>query len=154
VGQDRGALQAVTVVEEGRVQEELQFSLGDWLRNEDLFDYGMSPQFLSRFDAVVLLHDLGVEHLLRIFLESPESALHQSRAWFESRGQHLALSPAAARRIAAEAARQPRLGARALKEVFRRVIRQYEFDPPLVNDGTLALDLPEVEAALRRQSEA
>ena len=60
VGTDRGALQPVTVVHDGRVHEETPFKLRDWLRAEDLFDYGMSPQFLSRFDAVVLLRDLGV----------------------------------------------------------------------------------------------
>jgi hypothetical protein len=117
------------VVEGGKVQEKLVFQLRDWLRNEDLFDYGMSPQFLSRFDAQVLLEDLGEDELVKIFLETPDSAFHQSRAYFESRGIHLALSPAAVRRIAAEAGRQPRLGARALKEVFRRVIRDYEFSP-------------------------
>lgn len=149
IGKDRGSLRPVTVVEGGKVQEALVFRLRDWLRNEDLFDYGMSPQFLSRFDAVVLLNDLGMDELVRIFLETPDSAYHQTRAYFESRGIHLALSPAAVRRIAAEAARQPRLGARALKEVFRRVIRDYEFDPtPHVTGGALLLDLPEVEAVL------
>jgi len=149
IGKDRGSLRPVTVVDGGRVQEALVFRLRDWLRNEDLFDYGMSPQFLSRFDAVVLLNDLGSDELVRIFLETPDSAYHQTRAYFESRGIHLALSPAAVRRIAAEAARQPRLGARALKEVFRRVIRDYEFDPaPYVTGGALLLDLPEVEAVL------
>ena len=113
VGRDRGSLRATTTLEPGAVQEQLQFSLGDWLRNEDLFDYGMSPQFLSRFDAVVLLQDLDVDQLVRIFLEAPESGLALARDYFSSRGKHLALSPAAARRIAAEAARQPRLGARA-----------------------------------------
>jgi ATP-dependent Clp protease ATP-binding subunit ClpX len=149
IGRDRGALQPVTVVEGGKVREELIFSLRDWLRNEDLFDYGMSPQFLSRFDAVVLLNDLTEDELVHIFLEAPESALRQTRAYFESRGVHLALSPAAVRRIAAEAARQPRLGARALKEVFRRVIRDYEFDPKqAVSGDALLLDVGEVEAAL------
>jgi ATP-dependent Clp protease ATP-binding subunit ClpX len=137
------------VVEGGTVREALVFHLRDWLRNEDLFEYGMSPQFLSRFDAVVLLQDLGADELVRIFLESPDSAYHQSRAYFESRGIHLALSPAAVRKIAAEAARQPRLGARALREVFRRVIRDYEFDPASsVTGGALLIDQPEVEAAL------
>jgi ATP-dependent Clp protease ATP-binding subunit ClpX len=151
IGKDRGALQPVTVVEGGKVTEKLVFHLRDWLRNEDLFDYGMSPQFLSRFDAVVLLQDLGQDELVRIFLETPESAFHQSRAYFESRGIHLAISPAAVRRIAAEAGRQPRLGARALKEAFRRVIRDYEFEPAkFVNSGALLIDLPEVEAALDR----
>src|SRR5262245_961028 len=149
IGRDRGALQPVTVVEGGKVMEKLVFHLRDWLRNEDLFDYGMSPQFLSRFDAVVLLQDLGQDELVRIFLETPESAFHQSRAYFESRGIHLAISPAAVRRIAAEAGRQPRLGARALKEAFRRVIRDYEFEPArFVNGGALLIDVPEVEAAL------
>jgi hypothetical protein len=53
------------------------------------------------------------------------------------------------RRIAIEAGRQPRLGARALKEVFRRVVRNYEFQPhEAASDGTLMIDLPEVETAL------
>jgi ATP-dependent Clp protease ATP-binding subunit ClpX len=149
IGKDRGALQPVTVVEGGKVMEKLVFHLRAWLRNEDLFDYGMSPQFLSRFDAVVLLPDLGQDELVRIFLETPDSAFHQSRSYFESRGIHLAISPAAVRRVATEAGRQPRLGARALKEVFRRVIRDYEFEPAkFVNGGALLIDLPEVEAVL------
>jgi len=149
IGRDRGALQPMTVVEGGKVKEQLLFSLRDWLRNEDLFDYGMSPQFLSRFDAVVLLNDLTTDELVRIFLDTPDSAYHQTRAYFDSRGIHLALSPSAVRRIALEASRQPRLGARALREVFRRVIRDYEFDPSAaVSGGALLIDLAEVEAAL------
>jgi ATP-dependent Clp protease ATP-binding subunit ClpX len=149
IGKDRGALHPVTVVEGGKVTEKLVFHLRDWLRNEDLFDYGMSPQFLSRFDAVVLLQDLGQDELVRIFLETPESAFHQSKSYFESRGIHLAISPNAVRRIATEAGRQPRLGARALKEVFRRVIRDYEFDPDKsTTGGALLIDLLEVEAVL------
>lgn len=151
IGRDRGALRSMTSLEGGDVREELAFSLRDWLRYEDLFDYGLSPQFLSRFDALVLLEDLTPEHLVKIFLESPESSLRQSRAYFESLGLSFAVSPAAVRRIAEEAARHPRLGARALKEVFRRVIRDYEFEPEEAaakTGGTLMIDLPEVEAAL------
>ncbi|MDP9120024.1 MAG: AAA family ATPase [Acidobacteriota bacterium] len=150
IGRDRGSLQPITRVEGGKVREDLDFHLRDWLRNEDLFAYGMSPQFLSRFDAVVLLNDLSQDDLVHIFLETPDSAYHQTRAYFASRGIHLAISPAAVRRIAKGAASQPRLGARALKEVFRRVVRDYEFDPgEAVQDGSLLIDLPEVEAALR-----
>jgi ATP-dependent Clp protease ATP-binding subunit ClpX len=160
IGRDRGALRPMTVVDGGKVREELIFELREWLKNEDLFDYGMSPQFLSRFDAVVLLNNLSIDELVHIFLEAPESALRQTRAYFDSRGVHLAVSPAAVRRIATEAAREPRLGARALKEVFRRVIRDYEYDPRQAvtagsgdggdgGDGkTLLLDVAEVEAAL------
>jgi ATP-dependent Clp protease ATP-binding subunit ClpX len=153
VGRDRGLLKPVTVVEaDGRVTEKLQFALRDWLRNEDLFDYGMSPQFLSRFDAVVLLQNLTVDELESIFLHTPESGYHQARAYFQSRGLELLLSKAAVQRIAQEAAREARLGARALKEVFRRVIRDYEYDPAAhVNgpEGSVRLDVGEVEAALK-----
>jgi len=149
IGRDRGALKSVTTVEEGEVHERLQFSLRDWLSHQDLFDYGMSPQFLSRFEAVVLLEDLSVDELVKIFLESPDSAFLQSRAYFASRGIRLALSPAAVRAIARAAAAQPRLGARALKEVFRRVIRDYEFEPERhARDGALVVDEAEVAAAL------
>ena len=149
VGRDRGSLQSVTTVRDGKVQEELHFDLRDWLRNEDLFDYGMSPQFLARFDAVVLLEDLSVDELVKIFLEVPDSGLQMTREYFAAHGKQLALSPGAARRVAEEAARQPRLGARALKEVFRRVVRDLEFDPDTAApDGTLVLDVEQVDAAL------
>lgn len=152
IGRDRGALQPVTVVEDGRVEEKLIFHLRDWLRNEDLFEYGMSPQFLSRYDAVVLLADLTVEELQQIFLSVPDSGYHMARAYFKSRGTNFVLSKKAVHRIAQEAAREKRLGARALKEVFRRVVRDYEYAPETkVNgpDGAILMDLPDVEKALK-----
>ncbi len=149
LGRDRGALKPTTFVDGGAVREETLFRLADWLRSQDLFEYGMSPQFLSRFDSLVLLEDLGEDELVKIFLTSPESGFRQSKAFFEHLGFELAVSPAAVRRIAAEAAREPRLGARALQGVFRRVIRGYELDPRgAAADGTLVVDLPEVERAL------
>lgn len=151
IGRDRGALQPVTVVESGEVTQKEDFRLRDWLRVEDLFDYGLTPQFLSRFDAVVQLDDLGVEELTRIFLEVPDSGFPQAKAYFADRGVRLTLSPDAVRRIAQEAVKVPRLGARALKEVFRRVIRDYEFDPEAAvagGSGALMIDVPEVEAKL------
>jgi ATP-dependent Clp protease ATP-binding subunit ClpX len=149
VGRDRGALKEITVVDGERLRREERFSLRDWLRSEDLFDYGMTPQFLSRFESVVLLEELGEERLRKILLEGPDSPLRRAEAYFVSQGVELALSPAAARRIAAEAAAQPRLGARAVAEVFRRVIRDHEFEPAAsARDGVVVIDLSEVEAAL------
>jgi ATP-dependent Clp protease ATP-binding subunit ClpX len=152
VGKDQGALRPVTVVDEsGRAHEELQFSLRDWLRTEDLFEYGISPQFLSRFDAVVLLEPLDAPALLRILTTSPDSPLRQSQAFFASFGLRLEVTPEAARRIAGEAARKPRLGARALKEVVRRVVSPLEFDPRATADaGTVRVDEALVDAALAR----
>jgi ATP-dependent Clp protease ATP-binding subunit ClpX len=150
-GRDQGALKPVTVVDEnGRAREELQFSLRDWLQTEDLFEYGMSPQFLSRFDAVVLLEPLSEEALARIFAEGAESGLRQSQAYFSSFGCRLEMTKEAAERVVREAARKPRLGARALKEVFRRIVSPLEFDPRAAAGpgGVVRIDLERVKQAL------
>jgi ATP-dependent Clp protease ATP-binding subunit ClpX len=152
-GRDQGALKPVTVVDEdGRAREELQFSLRDWLKTEDLFEYGVSPQFLSRFDAVVLLESLGEEALARIFLEGPDSGLRQAQAYFASFGCRLEITREAVERIVREAARQPRLGARALKEAFRRVVAPLEFDPHAAagDTGVVRIDLALVKQSLAR----
>ena len=151
VGQDRGSLQPVTVLDSAGVREETAFSLRQWLRSTDLFAYGISPQFLSRFDAVVLLEDLDESDLLKIFLGTPDSGYESAKQFFARFGVELVLSPEAARLIARKAAGQPRLGARALKEVFHRVIRDYEFAPAdRAVDGALIIDVAEVEQALSR----
>jgi len=150
-GKDQGALKPVTVVDEnGRAREELQFSLRDWLKTEDLFEYGMSPQFLSRFDAVVLLEALSEEALAKIFSEGSESGLRQSQAYFSSFGCKLEMTKEAAECVVREAARKPRLGARALKEVFRRVVSPLEFDPHAAAGptGIVRIDLERVKQAL------
>jgi len=152
VGKDKGSLKAVSVLEDGQLVQKIEFSVRDWLRHEDLFDYGIGPQFLARFDAVVLLNDLEVEMLERIFLDAPDSGLQHSTSYFESQGKKLDLTEAAIRRIAVEASKAPRLGARALREVFRRVIQVYEYEPDRFADpsGVVHIDKAEVEAALRR----
>ena len=155
IGKDRGALKATTVVgDDGNVHEKTIFHLRDWLKNEDLFDYGMSPQFLSRYDAVILLADLTVPELENIFLRTPDSGFHQARAYFKSRGIELLLSKKAVRRISIEASKENRLGARALKEVFRRIIRDYEFQPEAhINreERQVLLDDTMVEEALEKR---
>jgi ATP-dependent Clp protease ATP-binding subunit ClpX len=155
-GKDQGALKAVTVVDEsGRAREELQFSLREWLKTEDLFEYGMSPQFLSRFDAVVLLESLSEEALARIFAEGGDSSLRQSQAYFQAFGFKLEITAEAAQRVVREAARKPRLGARALKEVFRRVVSPLEFDPQAAagTGGVIRIDLERVRQALASDRE-
>ncbi|MEM1246214.1 MAG: AAA family ATPase [Acidobacteriota bacterium] len=149
VGEDRGALQPVTVVDGSEVREEYPFSLQDWLRTEDLFDYGMSPQFLARFDSVVLLEALGERELVRILLESEDSRLQQARRYLAVHGVELVLSPAAVQKIAAEASVRKRMGARALHEIVSRVLADIEFDPGArAQDGSLLLDVDDVESAL------
>ncbi len=130
LGTDVAPLRPVSIVSEtGVIREEMPFHLRDYMKYEDLFRYGMTPQFVSRFESIVVLGDLREEDLARIFVEPEGSVFRKSRAYFAQFGLDLQITRGAMKMIAWEAARQKRLGARALKEVWRRVIRDAEFDP-------------------------
>jgi len=122
-------LPTTTTYEDGKVQIREHFTLGDHFRLEDLFDYGMQPQFLSRFDNAIILEDLDPQVLRRILLETRDSVFQRSKSFFRRYGIDLELTDEAAHRIAREAAKHSRIGARALKTVYGTIIKPFEFDP-------------------------
>ena len=122
-------LPTTTIYEDGKVQIREHFTLVDHFKLEDLFDYGMQPQFLSRFDNAIILEDLTPEVLRRIFLETRDSVFQRSKSFFRRYGIELDITEDAAHRIAREAAKSSRIGARALKTVYGRIIKPFEFDP-------------------------
>ncbi|HVT05353.1 MAG TPA: AAA family ATPase [Thermoanaerobaculia bacterium] len=130
LGKDAAPLKpTVTVSSTGEMREELAFHLREYMRYEDLFLYGMSPQFVSRFESIIVLNDLREEDLAQIFIEPEQSIFRLSREYFQRFDIDLQITRGAIRAIAWEACRQKRLGARALKEVYRRLVRKLEFDP-------------------------
>jgi ATP-dependent Clp protease ATP-binding subunit ClpX len=145
IGQDVVPMKPVVVVSaSGEVREELPFHLGDYLKYEDLFRYGITPQFVSRFESIVVLNDLGEADLAKIFVEPEGSIFRTSRDYFKRFGIDLQITRGALIAIAWDASRQKRLGARALREVFRRIIRNLEFDPAAaVRDGSRVLTIDE-----------
>lgn len=133
LGKDGPPIQpVVTVSQTGEAREELPFHLRHFLRYEDLFDYGMTPQFISRFESIVVLNDLGEADLAKIFIEPEKSIFRTSREYFHRFGVDLQITRGAIRLIAWDASRQKRLGARALRDIWRRIIRDVEFDPSKV----------------------
>jgi len=147
IGQDVVALKPVVVVSaSGEVREELPFHLGDYLKYDDMFRYGMTPQFLSRFESIIVLQDLSEGDLARIFVEPDASIFRNSRDYFHRFGIDLQITRGALIAIAWDAARQKRLGARALRETYRRVIRNLEFEPR--ESGTLTIDEEMVKRAI------
>lgn len=149
IGQDVAPMRPVVVVSaSGEVREELPFHLRDYLKYEDLFRYGMTPQFVSRFESIIVLNDLSEPDLARIFVEPEGSIFRTSRAYFEKFGVDLQITRGALIAIAWDAARQKRLGARALRETFRRVIRSLEFDPASHGLGTITIDENMVKEAI------
>lgn len=113
---------------DGRVKLETRFALSDFLKPKDLFDFGMVPQFMARFDNNVLLEDLSVDVLKEILLRSYESPLLRSRRFFEVLGVDLEIEELAAALIAEAAKSDSRTGARALRPIFGEIINPFEFD--------------------------
>lgn len=114
---------------DGKVRIETLFSLADFLKIHDLFEYGMVPQFMARFDKLVLMNDLGREVLEEILLHSYDSPFVRSQRFFRTLGIELELEPLAAALIAEAAAKETRTGARALRDIFSEIINPFEFDP-------------------------
>jgi ATP-dependent Clp protease ATP-binding subunit ClpX len=117
------------LVDDGRVEIREYFTLRHHFRQEDLFDYGMQPQFLSRFDNAIILEDLHADLLQRIFTDTRDSLFGASRNFFRRYNIDLSITEGAAKRIAEEASRSPRIGARALKAVYAKIIKPFEYDP-------------------------
>jgi ATP-dependent Clp protease ATP-binding subunit ClpX len=120
--------QAVQMAD-GQVRIETRFSLADFLKPEDLFEYGMVPQFMARFDNVVMLYDLDVAVLKEILLESLDSPFIRSKSFFEVMDIELEMEDVAAAMIAEAAEQNIRTGARALRTVFNKIINRLEYDP-------------------------
>ncbi|MGD9253545.1 MAG: AAA family ATPase [Holophagae bacterium] len=120
--------QAVQMAD-GQVRIETRFALADFLKPEDLFEYGMVPQFMARFDNVVLLRDLDVAVLKEILLKSLDSPYTRSKAYFEVMNINLEIEDVAAAMIAEAAEQNIRTGARALRTVFNKIVNRLEYDP-------------------------
>jgi len=125
----RVKLPTETVLIDGRVEIREFFSLRHHFKLEDLFDYGMQPQFLSRFDNTIILDELHADLLKQIFVGPEESVFKASKRFFRRYDIDLQITDGAAQRIALAASEAKRIGARALKEVYGRIIKPFEFDP-------------------------
>jgi ATP-dependent Clp protease ATP-binding subunit ClpX len=125
----RVKLPTETIYENGEVQIREVFHLRDHFKQDDLFDYGLVPQFLSRFDNAIILEDLHAGLLSRIFMETRDSVFKASQDFFAKRGIDIEITEGAIRKVSDEAALASRIGARALKAVWGRIIKPFEFDP-------------------------
>jgi ATP-dependent Clp protease ATP-binding subunit ClpX len=125
---DRLKTEAIRTAD-GTVRLETRFSLAEYLKMKDLFDFGMVPQFMARFDKVVVLNDLDTAVLKEILLHSVDSPLARTRRYFEALGIELEIEDLAAGLVAERAAQENRTGARALRDVFSEIVNPIEFDP-------------------------
>ncbi len=113
----------------GRLEKEIYFNLNAYLKLSDLYAYGMVPQFISRFSAIAVLEDLKKDDLKKILSSAEDSPYLNSKDFFKTFGIQLRLSEEALDLIASHAEENPRIGARALREVFSRLISDFQYDP-------------------------
>ncbi len=114
---------------DGSIERRIVFQLANHLIHSDLFEYGITPQFLARFDSIVTLRNLGAKDLITIFTDIPDAILPTAADYFREYGVRLEVDEAALFFIADKATENSRLGARALKEVFAKIIKEFEYDP-------------------------
>lgn len=112
-----------------RLQKFIDFTLRDYMKLNDIFTFGMVPQFIARFSAIGILDDLSRKDLKQIMLTAADSPFLVSRAYFKTYGIDLRLPDDALDLITANAEENNRIGARALREVFGRVVAELEYDP-------------------------
>ena len=114
---------------DGSMDRRFIFDLTRHMSQEDIFEYGLTPQFLSRFDNISMLGDLSAPHLARIFSDTQGAIWPAAVDYFKHAGITLTITEEAAFLVADLAARKNRLGARALREVFGTIVKRLEFDP-------------------------
>ena len=107
---------------DGQVRIETRFSLGEFLKPKDLFEFGMVPQFMARFDNVGAAAATSMSPVLKeILLKSFESPFVRSKRYFEVLDIDLEIEDVAAALIAEAAAKDSRTGARALRPLFNEI---------------------------------
>ncbi|MEM9293719.1 MAG: AAA family ATPase [Acidobacteriota bacterium] len=142
---------------DGRMRIETRFHLAELMQPKDLFDYGMVPQFMARFEKTVVLEELTRQVLEEILLEGWDSPYRRARNFFEMLGIELQLESAAAALVAEVASRDSRTGARALRPALSEILNPLEFDPwshPQLEDlpegrRRLVITLPMVKESLK-----
>jgi ATP-dependent Clp protease ATP-binding subunit ClpX len=114
---------------EGQMRIETRFSLAEHLRPEDLFKFGMVPQFMARFEKSVVLAELDKDVLREILLQSFDSPFVRARDFFATMNIELEMDDFAAELIAEQAGKDSRTGARALRPIVSDIVTPLEFDP-------------------------
>lgn len=96
---------------------------------EDLRRFGLIPEFIGRFPVITHVNSLDSDSLVRIISEPENSLLAQYTALLAEDGISFKVANEALQRIAAEAIRLG-TGARGLRSVFEKIMRDLMFDLP------------------------
>lgn len=114
---------------DGKMHRVFKLDLKQNIRLSDLFSCGFQPQFVARFGAIAVLEDLRQQDLKTIMRITPDSPLLFASEYFQSMGIELELTEDALDMITEVAAKGSRIGARALREPFNKVVDALKYNP-------------------------
>ena len=100
---------------------------------EDLLSYGYIPEFIGRLPVVSVLDELSEEDLVRILTEPKDALVKQFAKLLSLDGVELTFTADAIRELAAQAVKKG-TGARALRGLVERLMRDVMFEVPTASD--------------------
>jgi ATP-dependent Clp protease ATP-binding subunit ClpX len=99
------------------------------LQPEDLFDYGLIPEFVGRLPVVSALSELKQGDLERVLLEPKNSLVKQFRKLFAMEGVNLVFTPDGISAVARKALAL-KTGARGLRSIIERLMLDTMYELP------------------------
>lgn len=95
----------------------------------DLVKYGMVPEFIGRLPVIATLKGLDIDDLKHIISEPKDSILKEYQALFAHHNYELIIESEALSKIA-ETAMERKTGARGLRSIFEKALKEAMFDLP------------------------
>lgn len=100
---------------------------------EDLHKFGLIPELVGRLPVIATVNELHEDDLVRILTEPRNALVKQYQKLFDLDGVALDFAPDALERIAHEAIERG-TGARGLRSILERTLRELMFELPSRND--------------------
>lgn len=104
------------------------------IQPEDLVRFGMIPEFIGRLPIVSVLHELSVEDLEHILMQTKNALVKQYAKLFAMEGVKLNFSKDAVRAIA-ERALELKTGARALRSIMEQTMLEVMYELPHIEEA-------------------
>ena len=119
---------------------------------EDLIEFGFIPEFVGRLPVQVALNGLGKEDYLRILREPKNAIVRQYAKLCEMDGCNLSFEDSGLERIV-DVAMEKKTGARGLRAVFERILRNDMFALRESECKSILVDAKYVDEQLNKTEE-
>jgi len=114
-------------------KEEDKNALRSQVKNEDLYKFGMIPEFMGRVPISVSVNDLRMEDLEQILWKPRNSLVAQYKKMFALEGVELEFTEEAIKTIAHESYNR-HMGARGLKAILEDIMLEIMYEIPSMHN--------------------